>query len=109
MDAEGKTYTINYVADENGYRAQGDHLPVAPEAAAVPEVKCPWPSFPKSTLFFQLRLTTCLWFAQLCLWPLLLPSVTAITLLIPTITAMLTPSTDSHSSIRISSYSYTQL
>ena len=41
MDAEGKTYTINYVADENGYRAQGDHLPVAPEAAAVPEVKVP--------------------------------------------------------------------
>ena len=83
--------------------------PLLPKLPPSPKSKCPWPSFPKSTLFFQLRLTTCLWFAQLCLWPLLLPSVTAITLLIPTITAMLTPSTDSHSSIRISSYSYTQL
>ena len=35
-DAEGKTYTINYVADENGYRATGDHLPVAPEVPEVP-------------------------------------------------------------------------
>lgn len=40
-DAEGKTYTINYEADENGYRATGDHLPVAPEVPAVPEVSAP--------------------------------------------------------------------
>merc|ERR1712127_845087 len=38
-DAEGKVYTINYTADENGYRAQGDHLPVAPEVPAVAEAK----------------------------------------------------------------------
>merc|ERR1711911_459511 len=40
-DAEGNTYTINYVADENGYRAEGEHLPVAPEVPAVPEVEAP--------------------------------------------------------------------
>ena len=40
-DAEGKVYTINYTADENGYRAQGDHLPVAPEVPAVAEVEVP--------------------------------------------------------------------
>ena len=35
-DADGKEYTISYVADENGYRATGDHLPVAPEVPEVP-------------------------------------------------------------------------
>ena len=27
IDGEGKEYTVNYVADENGYRAEGSHLP----------------------------------------------------------------------------------
>ena len=33
-DDEGKTVSVNWVADENGFQAQGDHLPTPPP---VPE------------------------------------------------------------------------
>ncbi|XP_031629041.1 endocuticle structural glycoprotein SgAbd-1-like [Contarinia nasturtii] len=33
-DDEGKTYSITYTADENGYRPVGDHIPTIPPAIA---------------------------------------------------------------------------
>uniref|UniRef100_A0A1I8P830 Uncharacterized protein n=1 Tax=Stomoxys calcitrans TaxID=35570 RepID=A0A1I8P830_STOCA len=32
---DGVVYTINYIADENGYRAEGAHIPTPPPVPAV--------------------------------------------------------------------------
>lgn len=32
---EGQRFKVDYVADENGFRATGDHLPVAPTSARL--------------------------------------------------------------------------
>lgn len=32
---DGVVYTITYIADENGYRAEGAHIPTPPPARAA--------------------------------------------------------------------------
>lgn len=34
QDDEGKTYSVSYTADENGYRPVGDHIPTVPPVIA---------------------------------------------------------------------------
>merc|ERR1712071_749041 len=103
-DAEGNTYTVTYVADENGYRAEGDICPWRPKCRWWSKPKLPpLPRCLKRKLPLPPHHCQCLTLAELCqlLTTCRLPSATATAWLTRSTTATLTTTTDSHTSTKL--------